>query len=148
MYRPVYAMPLLTFTFCNCLFRFGLPLVVITAIDARGRSRLVAQCLMMHEDEDSYAWMWEQIQQLVGSDAFKKIEVVFTDGAPVYESPGGLPSHVVHLLCRWHIAKNNVSHLVQSHGTEWLTFTDLWSELVHASTEEAFTAKLDNMKKR
>ena len=85
------------------LFRFGMPLVLFTALDNSGITFLIAGCLLSDERYESYKWALEQFHQACKISP----KVLFTDGdTEMARAIRDVWQDCVHLLCRFHIAQN------------------------------------------
>lgn len=83
--------------------RFGMPLVLFTALDNNGITFLIAGCLLSDERCESYKWALDQFRQACKI----RRNVIFTDGdTEMARAIRDVCPDCVHLLCRFHIAQN------------------------------------------
>jgi hypothetical protein len=84
--------------------RFGMPLVLFTAIDNHGITHLVAGCLVSNERYESYLWCFRAFAEC---GANLPPVVVFSDGdTEIARAIAEVWPQSTHLLCRFHIAQN------------------------------------------
>ena len=104
--------------------RFGLPLILFTAIDNHGITILVAGCFVSNEKSDSYLWTLQQFQ----NSTSRSPTVVFTDGD--HELARAIQSvwpSSRHFLCRFHICQNIMKALSSKLGNKMSDFLkDFW----------------------
>jgi hypothetical protein len=91
--------------------RYGHKLGCLTYIDETGKTQVLATVctsLLLHEEEDTFAWVFKAFSTAFGADPV----VAFTDSdiamAPAITLawPG-----TVHLLCTFHLFKNFYEHI-------------------------------------
>jgi MULE transposase domain len=86
---------------------FGRPLLIFTARAGTGAFAIVAVVLIPSESKENLTWAFGQLRELMGSEAFQRIEVVMTDGDRSYPSIlETLLPNTVHQLCWWHQQRN------------------------------------------
>jgi hypothetical protein len=88
--------------------RYGLKVACLTTVDKNGKTRVLATSLLLHEDEDSFTWVFELFVRLFGNAP----SVLFTDEdrAMGLAIRAALPT-TEHLLCIFHIWKNFWKHI-------------------------------------
>lgn len=86
---------------------FGRPLLIFTARAGTGAFAIVAVVLIPSESKENLTWAFDQLREVMGSEAFQRIEVVMTDGDRSYPSIlETLLPNTVHQLCWWHQQRN------------------------------------------
>ncbi|CAG8485282.1 6956_t:CDS:2 [Cetraspora pellucida] len=92
--------------------RFGMPLLLISGIDAMGITFLIASELLTNKTIPNYCWIFQQLKQLISDTTFYSIQMLLTDrkhaliSAVQTETP-----HIKHQLCIWHVEQNIIRNL-------------------------------------
>ena len=113
--------------------RYGVKLGCLTTIDHTGKTQVLAASLILHEDEESFTWVFKCF-----SESFQHPPVVvFTDSDPAMEKaiPLAWPE-AVHLLCTFHLFKNfyeNMRPLFVNRKNEWNVAASWWWKLCKTS---------------
>ena len=118
---------------------YDLKLGVFTTVDANGRTRIVACCLLRFETKAAFEWVLASFQMCFELQA----RVVLSDGDIAFA--GALKvvwPAATHLLCVWHLARNVAKHckgcfaqgrVRRQAGTNWSRFYSRFWNIVHCT---------------
>ncbi|CAG8623317.1 2752_t:CDS:2, partial [Cetraspora pellucida] len=92
--------------------RFGMPLLLISGIDAMDITFLIASRLLTNETIPSCCWIFQQLKQLIGDTTFYSIQTLLTDREHALISAVRTEAlHIKHQLCIWHVEQNIIRNL-------------------------------------
>ncbi|CAG8780811.1 524_t:CDS:2, partial [Dentiscutata erythropus] len=119
--------------------RFGMPLLLISGVDAIGITFLIASRLISNETISSFCWVLQQLKQVVGDITINKIQTILTDrDLAMLSSIRNELSHVKHQLYIWHLEQNIVKNLTGKLGNRFLAFSKDFKITMMQNTEEMF----------
>ncbi|CAG8832325.1 2756_t:CDS:2, partial [Gigaspora margarita] len=104
--------------------RFGMPLLLVSGIDAMGISFLIASCLLANETTLNFCWALRQLKKIAGDMTVHRIKTLITDRDLALMSAvrAELPN-VKHQLCVWHIEQNIIKNLNNKLKDKFMAFS-------------------------
>ncbi|CAG8793969.1 5040_t:CDS:1 [Dentiscutata erythropus] len=125
---------------------FGIPLLLISGIDAIGIIFLIASRLISNETISSFCCVLQQLKQVVSDITINKIQTILTnrDLAILSSIRNGL-SHVKHQLCIWHLEQNIVKNLTGKLDNRFLAFSKNFKITIIQNTEEMFKTNWNDL---
>ncbi|CAG8671174.1 9695_t:CDS:2 [Cetraspora pellucida] len=126
--------------------RFGMPLLLISGVDAMGITFLIASRLISDETVLSFCWVLQQLKQIAGNTIINKIQTILTDKDLVLlSSICNELSHVKHQLCIWHLEQNLIKNLTKKLGNKFTAFSKDFKTTMIQNTEELFKPSWDQL---
>jgi hypothetical protein len=105
--------------------RYGFKVGCLTSVDSNGKTTILAVSFVMHEDAESFKWVFDRFQEALGAP-----KVIFSDGdIAMAQAVEQFWPDVIHLLCTFHIWKNFYQHvhpLFQGKKKEWQDVAKRW----------------------
>ncbi|CAG8792079.1 17280_t:CDS:2, partial [Cetraspora pellucida] len=99
---------------------FGIPLLLISGVDAMKITFLIASGLLVNETILTYSWILHQLKKVVDDN---------------------------HQLCIWHIEQNIVKNLMSKHSNKFLAFSKDFKLVITKIVEDQFTIHWDHLLK-
>ncbi|CAG8647060.1 12401_t:CDS:2, partial [Racocetra persica] len=125
---------------------FGIPLLLISGVDATGITFLIASRLISDETISSFCWVLQQLKQTADNITINKIQTVLTDkDLAILSSIRNELPHVKHQLCIWHLEQNLVKNLTGKLGNRFLAFSKDFKITMIQNTEETFEVSWNHL---
>ena len=94
--------------------RFGLPLFFLCGIDEFNHTMILAIAFTLHQDAESFRWIFENVRRAVGLEAWNAIRSITSDGDKAMTSAiSSLLPHVHHMRCMFHLRLNIQARLAR-----------------------------------
>jgi hypothetical protein len=103
----------------------GMKHCCFVCLDANGVTRVLAACFLLHQDSDSFKWLFTEFSKAFGTDP----NIAFTDGDLAMAESMSIWSSTSHLYCTFHIWKNfytNIHPLFANKDKEWRVVASKW----------------------
>ncbi|XP_074297347.1 protein FAR1-RELATED SEQUENCE 5-like [Silene latifolia] len=144
MFQSYYYVVLIDSTYKTNLY--GLPLVEMVGVTPIGKTFVIAYALMMHESEDGYRWVLQQLKALLNDAVQPNVIVTDCEQGLLNAIPTVFPDSS-HLLCLWHIYYNVETRALHITGHDsWAKFTcNLFKAVVEAETRDEFDVGWANL---
>ncbi|CAG8619519.1 17554_t:CDS:2 [Racocetra fulgida] len=126
----------------NKMNRFGMPLLLISGVDAIRITFLIASGLLADETTLTYCWILHQLKKVADDDVINRVRTILTD-----RDLAVLPAiktellHVKHQLCTWHIEQNIVKNLTSKLSSKFVAFSKDFKLVMTETVEDQFTIR-------
>ncbi|CAG8836490.1 11872_t:CDS:2, partial [Gigaspora margarita] len=124
--------------------RFGMPLLLISGVNAMGMTFLIASCLLANETVSNFCWTLSQLKQIAGDTIIHNMRTLVTDGdlALISAIRTELP-YIKHQLCIWHIEQNIVKNLNNKLKDKFIAFSKDFKAVMTETSVEKFNIQWD-----
>ncbi|KAK9723481.1 hypothetical protein RND81_05G001500 [Saponaria officinalis] len=134
IYRKVYVL--------DCTYKtsmYKMPLLDVIGVSSSNKSFYSCFVFLKKEKVEDYVWPLQMFREMVNS-SFEPMVIVSDREGALMKAISIVFPQTTHLLCIWHIQKNNVAKCKKqfAEDEDWDMFMSTWNAVMYAKTKNSY----------